>query len=258
MEQEFKRLVEIMRKLRSPEGCPWDREQNLYSIKEYLIEETFELVEALDNKDIPNIREELGDILLHVVFHSVMAEEENLFNIKDVIKEINDKLVRRHPHVFSDTVADTSEEVEKNWDEIKKTEKVTESKSVLKNVPKGLPSIAKSRKLQERARKVGFDWNSADDCMSKVLEEFDEFKEAVKTGNKKDITHEMGDVMFAMINVSRFLDVNTDEALRLANERFINRFTYIEDRLFERGLSHEDATLEEMEALWQEAKKNNL
>lgn len=256
MVQKFIQLVEIVKTLRSPEGCPWDREQNLFSIKNHFLEEAFELVDALDNEDIPNIREELGDVIFHVVFHAVMAEDEGKFDLSAVLDEINEKLVRRHPHVFGDMGKINTEEVIVNWEKIKDEEKKKKrNKSILDDIPNSFPSIQRSIKMQERVRKVGFDWADMEDCMGKVNEEIDEFKDAIKTGNTPDIEHELGDVLFALINISRFLKINPDEALRKANRRFQSRFTYIEQQLLEKGLSSEDASLEQMEELWQEAKK---
>lgn len=258
MEKNFRNLVNIVKKLRSPDGCPWDREQNLYSLKDYVIEETFELIDALDRQDIENIKEELGDLLLHVLFHSLIAEEENLFTLNDVIKTISDKLIRRHPHVFGDIKVNNSEEVMINWEKIKKEEKNTKSKSILDDIPSKLPSILRSYKLQEKARKVGFDWQNSDECMQKVDEEYNELKEAIKTGDLQEIEHEIGDLIFALINLSRFLNINADEALRKANNRFIERFKFIEKKLAERGLKPEDVSLKELDELWDIAKNNNL
>lgn len=257
MNEKFLRLIEIVRTLRSPEGCPWDREQDLYSIKNHFLEEAFELVDALDNKDVENIREELGDVLFHVVFHSVMAEQEGKFSLDAVLDEINEKLVRRHPHVFSTRETIGTDEVLINWEKIKEQEKKEKrAKSVLDDIPGSFPSIQRSLKMQERARKKGFDWPDMDECMDKVNEEIEEFRDAVRTGNEKEIEHEMGDVFFSLINLSRFLKINPDEALRKANSRFYNRFSYIEKSLQEKGISPEEAGLEQMEKLWQEAKKS--
>ncbi|PLX68662.1 MAG: nucleoside triphosphate pyrophosphohydrolase [Denitrovibrio sp.] len=256
MIQKFIQLVEIVKTLRSPNGCPWDREQDLYSIKNHFLEEAFELVDALDNEDVPNIREELGDVIFHVVFHAVMAEEEGKFDLSAVLDEINEKLIRRHPHVFGDMGEIDTEEVIVNWEKIKDEEKKQKrNKSILDDIPNSFPSIQRSIKIQERVRKVGFDWPDMNDCMEKVNEEIGEFKEAIETGNTYDIEHELGDVFFALINISRFLKINPDEALRKANKRFHTRFSYIEQQLLERGLSSEDASLEQMEELWKEAKK---
>jgi len=252
--QLFLKLVNIIKTLRSPEGCPWDREQTLYSLKNHFIEEAYELVDALDNRDIDNIKEELGDLLLHIVIHSIIAEEDGYFTINEVIQEISEKLVRRHPHVFADTKVKNTDEVMKNWEAIKSDEG-KKKKSVLDGIPKGLPSIQQSYKMQKRVSKKGFDWNTTEDCMNKVDEEYNELKEAVNTGNKEEIQHELGDVLFAVINLSRFLNVDPDEALRNVNKRFTNRFMHIEKKLEEKGQSLENTPLEEMEAFWQEAKK---
>jgi len=190
MEKDFTDLVDIIKKLRSPDGCPWDREQTLFSLKEHLIEETFELIDAIDKNDIENIKEELGDILLHVVLHSVIAEESDYFDLKDVIKTISEKLIRRHPHVFGDIKLNTSDEVMVKLGKIKKDEKKRDS--ILDGVPEGLPSIQKAVKLQKAAKKVGFDWNSPEECLKKVEEEFNEFKEAIISNEKRRLSDELG------------------------------------------------------------------
>jgi tetrapyrrole methylase family protein/MazG family protein len=255
MSEEFEKLVKIVKQLRSENGCPWDREQNLFSIKNLFIEEAFELLDALDRQDIPNIREELGDVLFHTVFHSVMAEDEGRFNIDEVLSEVSSKLVRRHPHVFGTTSVSDSDEVLANWDEIKKEEKkAKKAESILADIPAAYPSVMRALKIQEKVRKVGFDWEKPEDCLEKVDEEFAEFKEAFQSGDKEKMEHEIGDVLFAMINMSRFCKVNPDEALRKANDRFSSRFRHIEKELKAKGSSCEEATLEEMENLWIQAK----
>lgn len=253
MEKNFREFVSIVKKLRSPDGCPWDRQQTLYSLRDQLIEETFEMVDAIDNKDIENIKEELGDLLLHVIMHSVIAEEENLFSLNDVMKTISEKLIRRHPHVFGNISKISVDEVLINWDEIKKGEK-KERENHLYGIPKSLPAIQKAYKLQERAKKVGFDWESVENCMRKFDEELMEFKDAVKSQHHEDIEEELGDLLFSLINLSRFLKVNSEAALRKANEKFIKRFNFIEKKLKERGITLKEATLEEMEDLWNIAK----
>ncbi|MCA1926903.1 MAG: nucleoside triphosphate pyrophosphohydrolase [Calditerrivibrio sp.] len=256
MEKQFRELVNIVKKLRAPDGCPWDREQTLFSLKEHLIEEVYELVDAIDKKEIINIKEELGDLLLHVVLHSVIAEEENYFQLNEVIKGISEKLIRRHPHVFGDVRVKDSRDVMINWERIKKDEK--NRRSILEEIPESLPSIQKAIKLQERVRTVGFDWQTMEDCMGKVIEEFEEFKNAVAAGNYDEIKHEMGDLLFAVVNFSRFIKVNPDEALRKTNHRFISRFSYIEKRLADKGLTFDDVTTEDLNILWDEAKKQGL
>ncbi|MDK2792026.1 MAG: tetrapyrrole methylase family protein / MazG family protein [Deferribacteres bacterium] len=253
MEKEFSRLVKIIEKLRAPDGCPWDREQTLFSLRDQLIEETFELVEAIDNKDIENIREELGDLLLHVIMHSVIAAEDNLFTLTDVMKTISEKLIRRHPHVFGGEKTDSVDDVLVNWEKIKSKEK-KDRKYILDGIPKGLPSIQKAYKLQEKARKVGFDWESGEDCLRKVEEEFTEFKQAIKLKDVNEIEEEMGDLLFSILNLSRFLNINADNALQKTNEKFKSRFRFIEDELAKNGISFEEASIELLERYWQKAK----
>lgn len=255
MSEEFENLVKIVKTLRGENGCPWDREQNLFSIKNLFIEEAFELLDALDRQDIANIREELGDVLFHTVFHSVMAEDEGRFNIDEVLAEVSSKLVRRHPHVFGTASVSDSEEVLANWDEIKKEEKKAKrAESILCDIPAAYPSVMRALKIQEKVRKVGFDWEKPEDCMAKMDEEVAEFKEAFAEGGREKMEHELGDVLFSVINMARFCKVNPDEALRKANDRFVKRFTHIEKQLKKQGSSCEEATLEEMENLWIQAK----
>lgn len=255
MSTEFEKLVNTVRKLRSEEGCPWDREQHLFSVKNQFIEEAFELLDALDKEDIANIREELGDVLFHTVFHSVMAEDESRFSLDEVISEVNAKLIRRHPHVFGTENLTSSDEVLANWDEIKKQEKKAKlAESILNDIPAAYPSVMRALKIQEKVRKVGFDWEKPEDCFAKLTEEVQEFHEAFESGDKDAMEHELGDVLFAVINMSRFCKLNPDEALRKANDRFVKRFKHIERELKAKGRSCEEATLEEMENLWIEAK----
>ncbi len=255
MSDEFNRLVEIIKKLRAPGGCPWDREQTLYSLKQNVIEEVFEFIDALDRKDTDNIKEELGDMLLHVIFHSVIAEENNLFGLDDVIRGISEKLIRRHPHVFRDVKVNGVNDVLANWDKIKKKEKHKEQKHYLDNVPRALPSVERALKLQQMAKKVGFDWDNKDECFKKVKEEFEELEEALSSANKENIEHEIGDLMFALINLSRFVDINPAEALRKTSLRFESRFGCIEDKLKTENKTFEESDLEDLEKKWQECKK---
>ena len=257
MNRNFEDLVQVVKKLRSPEGCPWDRKQNLFSIKNDFIEEAFELLDALDNEDLDNIREELGDVLFHVVFHAEMAESEGHFTLSEIISEICEKLIRRHPHVFAGESVSSTDEVMTNWDRIKQQEKGSSQPSALDGVPAKFPPVLEAIKLQQKARKTGFDWDSTEDCLSKVQEEYEEFLDAVASGDTEKIEHELGDIMFALINSSRFLGVNADEALRKCNKRFTERFRYIERSLADAGADIGKTSLKEMEALWQEAKKNS-
>ena len=256
--KEFDRLIEIVTTLRAPDGCPWDRDQTLYSLKDKMIEEAYELLDAIDNKDIDNIHEELGDLTLHIVMHSLIAEEENLFTMKDVLNRISDKMVRRHPHVFGDEDISKTEDVIKRWDEIKKIEKKgkeKESNSILDNVPVSLPSLLKSAKMQKIASKVGFDWKNINDVIEKLEEEIAELKSAIKNNDKENIEEEIGDILFTTINISNHLKISPDNALRQTNNKFYKRFNYIEKHLQSIGKSFEECTLDELEEIYQIGKK---
>lgn len=258
--QEFDRLVEIVKRLRAPDGCPWDKKQTLYSLKDAIMEEAAELVDALDNKDIENIKEELGDVLLHVVFHSETASEEGLFNIEDVAKDINEKLIRRHPHVFKDEHYETAEEVKIRWDKIKEEENKNKKipASVLDKVPRNLPSLLQAEKLQKKASKYGFDWDNAEQVFDKLQEELNELKEAYLEQDKEHISEELGDVIFVLSRLASHLDISADESLRKVNNKFRLRFSYIEKVLKNENKSLDNATKDEMEAKWQEAKSKGL
>ena len=255
MSEKFDKLVNIVKRLRSPNGCPWDRKQTLYSLKQNVVEEVFEFIDALDRKDIENIKEELGDMLLHIVFHSIIAEEEKLFTLDDVIETISEKLIRRHPHVFGNIKVKDVEEVLKNWESIKSKERSNQRNSILASVPRSLPPIERAFKLQKEASKVGFDWQNPEECFDKVKEEFKELDEARKTGDKQKIKHEIGDTMFALINYSRLEGIDPSEALREASLRFEKRFNCIEKKLKEKNKTPASSTLDEMESLWQICKK---
>ena len=258
--QEFDRLVEIVKRLRAPDGCPWDKKQTLYSLKDAIMEEAAELVDALDNKDIENIKEELGDVLLHVVFHSETASEEGLFNIEDVAKDINEKLIRRHPHVFKDEHYETAEEVKIRWDKIKEEENKNKNipASVLDKVPRNLPSLLQAEKLQKKASKYGFDWDNAEQVFDKLQEELNELKEAYLEQDKEHISEELGDVIFVLSRLASHLNISADESLRKVNNKFRLRFSYIEKALKDENKSLDEATIDEMEAKWQEAKNKGL
>ncbi|MFI5341556.1 MAG: nucleoside triphosphate pyrophosphohydrolase [Candidatus Methylomirabilales bacterium] len=252
----FVELVEIMARLRGENGCPWDREQTSESIKPYLVEETYEVLEAIDEQDPATLKEELGDLMLQIVFHARMAEEAGAFSISDVLASINDKLVRRHPHVFGDVKAETAQEVRFNWDQIKQTERrqATGHASLLDGVPRELPALLRAHRLQEKASRVGFDWKEAQEVFRKVEEELGELRAAMQGQAADRVEAELGDLLFALVNLSRFLAVNPEEALRKTIARFIARFRYIEEELARRGRSLRQASLEEMDALWAEAK----
>ncbi len=248
-------LLEIMKILRSPEGCPWDREQDHKSIKKSLIEETYEVIEAINKEDNTLLCEELGDVLLQVVFHAQMADEKGNFNFADVTDGICKKLIERHPHVFGDVKADTSDQVLVNWEQIKSKSKnrKTQTDKML-SVPRELPALMRSTKLQEKAAKVGFDWQSVDGALEKIDEEKKELEQAIKAGDKKNIEEELGDLLFSVVNVSRFVGVDAEEALTASADKFLNRFSVVEKLADERGLNMSETSLEELDKLWEEAK----
>lgn len=250
----FERLVEIMATLRGPQGCPWDREQTRESLKAFLIEEAYEVLDALDHGEKETLQEELGDLLLQVVFHAQVADELGEFRMEDVLTHVTDKLVRRHPHVFGDTRAATPAEALSNWERLKQAERggVKEA-SALSGVPKTLPALLRAQRLQDKAARVGFDWGETAPVLHKVEEELAELKAAI--GRERDaVEAEMGDLLFSLVNLARFLDLNAEEALRKCIEKFTRRFRYIETTIAARGKSLTDSSLEEMDALWEEAK----
>lgn len=251
----FAQLVEIMARLRAPDGCPWDREQTFDTIKPYLLEETYEVLQAIDERDWPELAEELGDLLLQVVFFSQMAQEAGHFNVTDAIEAINSKLIRRHPHVFGDGDAKTSTEVLKKWDEIKTEEKKKKAKptGLLASIPKTLPALVEGEHISRKAAGAGFDWPHIDDVFAKMREELAELDHARTTGSQEKIEGEVGDLLFTIINIARFLKVDPEQALRKTNSKFRRRFTHVEQRL---GKPFKEATLDEMESLWKESKEN--
>jgi tetrapyrrole methylase family protein/MazG family protein len=251
----FSDLQEIMFLLRSEKGCPWDREQTHESLKKYLIEETYEVLEALDLGDKEKVCEELGDLLLQIVFHAQIGKEEGTFNMDDIITGICRKMILRHTHVFGHAKADTPDEVIENWEDIKKKEKgMTDHTSVLKGVPANLPALMRSYKVQQKAAQVGFDWDDIEDVIEKVDEEIEELKDVYKSKNVERITDEIGDVFFALVNLARFLKVQPELALTATINKFINRFEYIEKESVRLGKKLEEMSLAEMDKLWDEAK----
>lgn len=247
---EFKRLLEIMLRLRKE--CPWDRAQTNETLRTMTIEEVYELSDAILENDDKKIKEELGDIMLHLIFYSIIADEKDSFDITDVLKVLNEKLIRRHPHIFSDITVNNANEVKQNWEKIKLDEG---KKSVLEGVPPNLPSMVKAYRLQEKAKGVGFDWENINQVYDKLSEEINELRRAINSANQQNIEEELGDVFFALINYSRFLNVNPDDALEKANKKFINRFKYIEQKANDNGAKINNLSLEEMDKLWDEAKK---
>jgi len=248
-------LIEVMDRLRGPSGCPWDKEQTHKSLKKYLIEETYEVLDAIDDENMNKFCEELGDLLLQVVFHARIAEEQNNFDINDVIAGIAKKLIRRHPHVFGDLQVDNASEVLVNWEDIKAKEKKKES--IFEDIPKSLPALMRAEKIQKKAARVGFDWPSIEGAWLKVKEELGELEEVIEFDEKIRIKEELGDLFFAIVNVCRFLDIDPEEVLQNTNVKFIKRFSYIERYVKEERLIWSELNLEYMDKLWEEAKKIN-
>jgi len=249
-------LVEIMAKLRGNPGCPWDKSQTHETLKPFIIEEAYEVVDAISRKSREDLIEELGDLLLQIVFHSRIGEERGEFDIGDVIEGICEKMIRRHPHIFGDVAVEGTDEVLKNWEEIKREEKDMKSEAEsMMNLPKALPALMKAFKVQEKAARVGFDWDDISGAIDKVYEELDELKEVYNAGNSDKIREEMGDLLFACVNVARFLEVEPELALNDAVKKFINRFNFVEATAAEFDKSLQDMSLQEMEELWQQSKK---
>lgn len=248
---ELTTLIEILRK-----ECPWDKEQTHESLRQCLLEEAYEVVDAVNREDFDNLKEELGDVLMEVVFYSLIAQEENKFDLSQVIRGVTDKMVRRHPHVFSNEKAYSIDNVLGKWENIKRKE--TEAHLVsdrLSNVPRALPALIRSYKLQERAKEAGFDWESIDGAFHKFFEELGELKEAISLKTQTEIENEMGDVLFSVVNLARFLNVNPEEALDSTSDRFIRRFSKMEELAQARNLKIEEMSLSELDGLWEEAKR---
>ena len=250
--ERFERLTGIMARLRAPGGCPWDREQNFDTIKPYLVEETYEVLDAIDRRDWPGLADELGDLLLQAVFFAQMASEEKTFSIDDSLDAISEKLIRRHPHVFGDQTAKTADDVKRRWDEIKADEKKQRGEAPrgrLESVPRNLPALVEAQQITSKAASVGFDWDNAEQVLEKLEEELRELGRARASASHAEVEGEVGDLLFVLVNLARFLKVDPEQALRKTNAKFRKRFAYVESRANMPG-----ATIQEMEALWQESK----
>ena len=245
----FERLLNIMDDLRAK--CPWDKKQTMESLRHLTIEETYELGDAILSNDLQEVKKELGDLLLHIVFYAKIGSETNSFNIADVANGVCEKLIERHPHIYGDVQVNNEEDVKRNWEKIKLKEG---NKSVLGGVPKSLPALVKATRIQDKAAGVGFDWDNIDDVFAKIKEEIDELHAEVKAQQQSNIESEFGDVLFSLINYARFLKVNPEDALERTNRKFIARFQYLEEKATAQGKSLKDMTLQEMETYWQEAK----
>jgi len=254
MQRSFDELVQLMTKLRGPDGCPWDRKQTLPSLKPFVIEESYEVVDAIDRDDRLDLCEELGDFLLQAVFIAEVTREEGSFDIYDAVTAIYEKLVRRHPHVFGDVEARDAEQVLVNWEKLKNEERKAENKSVLAGVPRSLPALLKAARLTEKAARVGFDWRRTDDVFAKLDEEIGELREAIASGDEAQVHDELGDLLFTIANIARKLNVNAEEALQSTNRKFRRRFESMESSVREGGRNLDQLTLEQMDALWDEAK----
>ena len=248
-------LIEVMAVLRSPDGCPWDKEQTHESLIPYMIEEAYEAIEAVEDGDFDELKKELGDVMLQVVFHAQLATEAGRWGIQDVAAATVAKMKSRHPHIFGDVTVSGSDEVLDNWEEIKRQERKDQGKkSMLEGIPKHLPALRKAKRVQEKVSRVGFDWEHIDEVKAKFDEELGEFREACESRNQQEIENEMGDVLFALVNLARYLDADPEDALRGTIDKFIRRFKYIERGLEEQGKTPADASLEEMDTLWDAAK----
>ncbi len=247
-------LAEIMEQLRSENGCPWDREQTHQSLQACLLEESYEVIDAIQNQDMDNLCEELGDLLLQVVFHAQLAKEDNNFDLGDVIEGISQKMIRRHPHVFGQVQVANSQEVLANWDEIKKQEKKQVKKSILEGIPESFTALIKSQKIQKKASKVGFDWPDYRGAMDKVYEELDEIKMALSSNSRESLQEEVGDAFFALVNLARILKLDSETVLVAANRKFVRRFQQVEQKIQSSGRTWQEFSLEELEQYWQEIK----
>lgn len=250
-------LVEIIKILRAPGGCPWDIEQDHHSIRNNFIEETYEVIEAIDTDNTELLKEELGDVMLQVVFHTEIENEKSQFNIDDVADGVCKKMIVRHPHVFSDVTANTTDQVLKNWDAIKmKTKSQKTQSEVLNGISRSLPSLMRSQKIQQKAAKVGFDWENVDGAMLKLKEEIQELDEAISKGNSQHMEEELGDVLFSAVNVARFIKTDSEKALYNACEKFISRFSKMEKLASELNIKLDETSLEELDELWEKVKAN--
>ncbi len=253
----FEELLEIMKILRSPDGCPWDREQTHSSIKKYLLEETYEVLEVIDGDRKDLLCEELGDLLLQIVFHAKIAEDEGTFSMDDIIAGISKKMISRHTHVFGEDKADTADEVLVNWEKNKNKEKGMDNYTeTLKSVPKVLPALIRSEKIQKKAAKAGFDWKDSSGALGKLKEEIDEVFEAERIGDKAKIHEEFGDMLFAMVNVARFMGIDPEFALTDASDKFVNRFEKMENAILKDGKQFEGMELDEMDSYWDKIKQS--
>jgi tetrapyrrole methylase family protein / MazG family protein len=254
----FEDLIALMTRLRAPGGCPWDRDQKMEDLRPFIIEEAYEVTHAIDAGDRDSLREEVGDMLLQAVFVSEIAREEGSFDIHDAIESIHDKLVRRHPHVFADVVARDAATVLSNWEKLKSEERKAKKEGILSGVPTSLPALLKAQRLTEKAARLGFDWRRDEDVLEKLDEEIGELREEVEAGDRERMAGEIGDILFTIVNLARRFEIDAENALQRSNAKFTRRFEHVESSLNASGTSFEEATLEEMDRLWDEAKSLGL
>ena len=252
----LKRLLQTIQKLRSQDGCLWDRKQKKEDMTKYILEETYELIDAIENGSPEALKEEMGDLLFQVFFLAHISEEAGDFKLPDIMKDVTEKMIRRHPHVFGNTSVKNIDEIKNNWDDIKRNvEKRNENgRGLFDNIPRSMPALARAQKVTEAASKVGFDWARTEDVLAKIEEELNEFKSSLAADNRKGIREEIGDLLFSLVNISRFVNVNAEESLRASIAKFIDRFSYIQEKLAEQGKDPTGASLKEMDDLWSESK----
>ena len=253
--KQFIKLLDIVERLRGPDGCPWDKEQSHESLLPYFLEEAYEVIESIDEKNWDNLKEELGDVMLHLALQCQISKEEGRFSIVDSLENVNNKLIHRHPHVFGDKKADVPFEAKKNWEDIKHKEKKRESR--LDGVPPALPALTRANRLQQKASYAGFDWDDINKVWGKLYEEIDELKEAHDCNNQTNMEEEIGDVLFSVVNLARHMKLDSEDMLRKANSKFVNRFKAIEKELIIRGKEVSTATLDEMDEIWNKIKSKN-
>ena len=256
IKKELEELIGLIQKLRAPDGCPWDRKQKPEDIGKYILEETYEVIDALENKNAKNIKEELGDLLFQILFLAEMSAESNQFSLADIMAEVKEKMIRRHPHIFGDIKVNSVQEVKQNWLQIKNKERVNSKHEhdLFASVPRSLPALKRAQKITAIAANYGFDWPSYQGVLKKLNEELQEFEVAIKDGDHGKIKEEIGDIIFTLVNLSRFVQIDAEDALSQTTGKFLKRFSYINDKLATRGIPLEKATLAEMDKLWNEAK----
>lgn len=250
--QKYKEFTEVLDRLR--EECPWDREQTWETLRTMTIEEVYELADAIANNDVPNVKKELGDVFLHIAFYAKIAKEKDYFDMADVLQSLSEKLIYRHPHIFGNVEVADADAVSRNWEQLKLKEK-DGNKSVLSGVPNALPALIKAYRIQGKAKGVGFDWNNVAPVWDKVKEELDEFRVEADASNRDAMEDEMGDILFSIVNICRFYKINPEDALERTNRKFIRRFSYVEEQTLAKGRSMKDMSLDEMDVLWNEAKR---